>query len=109
MGDLTPGAIEHFYPVLQVVALSVVVVVAIIGTTWGGFRWLRGQMGEVVSEAFLKWSAVYDQKIEDLRRKADDLNRRDEERAQSVQRLHIRVDDAWVELNRKINRDEVPR
>lgn len=102
MSDLTPGAIEHLFPVLQVVGLAAVIITAIIGTTWAGFKWLRGQMGEVVSEAFTKWSAVYDQKLEDLRR-------RDEERAISIRTLHGRMDEAWVELNRKANRDEVPR
>jgi hypothetical protein len=102
MSDLTPGAVEHLYPVAQVIVAVTVIVAAVVGTLWKGFRWLRSQMGEVVSEAFVKWSAVYDQKLEDLRR-------RDEERAQAVSRLHKRVDEAWVAMNHKADRNEVHR
>jgi len=102
MSEMTPGAIEHLFPVLEIVAAALVIVATIIAGLWKGFRWLRGQMGEVVSEAFMKWSAVYDQKVENLQR-------RDEERAQAITRLHIRVDEAWVALNQKVDREEASR
>ena len=102
MSEMTPGAIEHLFPVLEIVAAVLVIVVTIVAGLWKGFRWLRSQMGEVVSEAFLKWSAVYDQKI-------DNLQRRDEERAQSIRTLHGRVDEAWVALNQKVDRKDASR
>ena len=102
MSEMTPGAIEHLFPVLEIVAAVLVIVVTLVAGLWKGFRWLRSQMGEVVSEAFMKWSAVYDQKVENLQR-------RDEERAQAITRLHIRVDEAWVALNQKVDREEASR
>lgn len=50
MSDLSPDAVEHLYPVLAIVGSVVTFVFALIGTAWGGFRWLRGQVREVASE-----------------------------------------------------------
>jgi len=48
--NLGPDAVAHLWPVLQIVAAIVGLLVTFIGGLWAGFRWLRGQIRETASE-----------------------------------------------------------
>lgn len=47
MSDLDPLSAEHLYPVLKIMAAVVGVFLGMIGISWGGFVWLRGQIREI--------------------------------------------------------------
>lgn len=50
MTSLSPDAVAHLWPVLQLLGLAVGLLSALVGGLWVGFRWLRGQMREVGAE-----------------------------------------------------------
>lgn len=50
MTDLPSDAVEVLYPVLTILGAVVAFVLALIGTAWGGFRWLRSQIKETAHD-----------------------------------------------------------
>ena len=44
MPDLSPAAVEHLWPVLQIVGAMVFVLASFVIGLWRGFRWLQGQI-----------------------------------------------------------------
>ena len=50
MTSLSPDAVAILWPAIQILALAVGLVSALVGGLWIGFRWLRSQMKEVGQE-----------------------------------------------------------
>lgn len=100
MGGLSGGAVEHLIPVVEIVAALFVALVAIVGTLWGGFRWLRGVIAEEFKALVLEWTAANDRRHAEHDRAIEDLRERDNERAEAVKRLHGRVDAVWERVPR---------
>lgn len=50
MTDLSPEAVAHLWPVLQIVVVVIAVLGGFAGSLWVGFRWLRGQIRETAAE-----------------------------------------------------------
>jgi DNA-binding GntR family transcriptional regulator len=115
LNNLSGDAVQHLVPVMEIVGLMVIILLAVIGGLWKGFRWLDGRMDDKFveqtrSEAFEKvithvveraaagWADVNNRLHNEHSQRLSGLERRDEERAQSISRLHGRVDEAWVKL-----------
>lgn len=115
MNGLTGEAAQHLVPVMEIIGLMVMILLAVVGGLWKGFRWLDSRMDEKFlqqtrSEAFEKvisnvveraatgWADVNNRLHNEHSQRLSAMERRDEERAQSITRLHARVDDAWVKL-----------
>ena len=109
MGNLSPEAVQHAIPFAQLLVAVVVVLVALIGGLWRGFKWLDGRMdarigswseskgfraavAEIVSQASSGWNDLYNRQLEDVRRSVNEMRERDAERADSVKRAHQRID-----------------
>lgn len=115
MSSLSSGAVEHLVPVVEIIIGAVVVLSVIIGGLWKGFVWLDGRMDakftqqtksdefekvitKVVERAAAGWADVNNRLHNEHSTRISGLERRDEERAQAISRLHGRVDEAWVKL-----------
>jgi hypothetical protein len=125
VSDLSPGAVEHLVPVVEIVVLLGGAVVAVIVTGYAGFRWLRGQIkesfqsfttgpdfrrvvSEIITEATAGWNDINNRLHEEhrrsfteLRKRDDELAKRDDERAEAIKRLHGRVDSVWERVGQK--------
>lgn len=115
MNGLSTGAVEHLVPVVEIIVGVVIVLAALIGGLWKGFIWLDGRMDQkfkdqtrsedfervvtkVVEKAAAGWADVNNRLHNEHTGRINSLERRDEERASAIQRLHGRVDEAWVKL-----------
>lgn len=115
MGGLSPSAVEHAVPVVQIVVGLVVGTFAVIGAVWGGFVWLRARIveefhgltksdafkkvvGEIIVEATHGWNDINNRQHEEHRRALAELRKRDDERADAIKRLHARVDSIWERM-----------
>ena len=92
MGDLSPGAVEHAYPVMQVLLLFLAGLMTIIGGFWGGFRWLRTVINDEFTKLISAFLAANDRRHEAHDRAIEEMRERDNERADAIKRLHGRVD-----------------
>jgi len=92
--DLSPGAIEHAYPVAQVILLFLGGIVTIVGGFWAGFRWLQG----VINKEFVTLIAAFqdssDRRHETHERDIKELKQVAQETKSAIKRLHDRVDNA---------------
>lgn len=92
--DLSPGAIEHAYPVAQVILLFLGGIVTIVGGFWAGFRWLQG----VINKEFVTLIAAFqdssDRRHERHDRDIAELKQVVQETKSAIKRLHERVDNA---------------
>jgi len=68
VSDLSPDAVAHLWPVLQIVAAVVGLLVTFVGGLWAGFRWLRGQIRETASELVSPVAAKAEQARLDIAR-----------------------------------------
>ena len=50
MSELPAEAVEVLYPVLTILGAVGAFILALLGTAWGGFRWLRSQVKEMAHE-----------------------------------------------------------
>jgi hypothetical protein len=117
MEGLSDGAVGHTLWVLEILGLVVVVLAALIGGLVKGFRWLDTRIGErisswsesksfkaavaeIVGQAFAATADLNNRMHEEHRRNFTTLLKRDEERMESVKRLHGRVDSLWERVGK---------
>lgn len=98
MGGLTSGAVEHLVPVVEIIALTVGALVALIVGFWRGFRWLDEQMTGRFKVLISEFTQANDRRHELHDRAITDLRDRDNERAEAIKRLHGRVDSVWERI-----------
>jgi DNA-binding GntR family transcriptional regulator len=118
MNSLSPGAVENFMPVAQVIGFLVLILLAVAGGLWRGFVWLdtriatriagwadskdfKAAVADIVSQAFAATSDLNNRQHEEHRRGIAELRKRDDERADAVKRLHGRVDSVWERVGTK--------
>lgn len=68
MNDLSPDAVAHLWPVLQIVIVVVTLLGGFAGSLWIGFRWLRGQIRETAAELVSPVAAKAEQNKIDIAR-----------------------------------------
>ena len=83
-------------PVAWVLGLAVVIVGAIVTATWRLLRWQEARIKAIVTDAAQGWTAAFQAAISEHDRRIATLEARDEERSESIRRLHTRVDEAVV-------------
>ena len=98
MGGLSSGAVEHLVPVVEIIALTVGALVALVIGFWRGFRWLDEQMTGRFKTLISEFTAANDRRHELHDRAIADLRARDEERAEAIKRVHGRVDSLWERI-----------
>ena len=84
MQELSPDAVAHLWPVLQIVALVVGIMATFVGGLWAGFRWLRSQIKETAAELVSPVAAKAEQ------------NRVDIARVEAIANAAHRRIDAWT-------------
>lgn len=75
MSDLSQDAVNHLWPVLQILGLALGMVFALIGGLWAGFRWLRNQIKETAAdllEPIVERLALVERSAEAAHRRIDE-------------------------------------
>jgi hypothetical protein len=72
VNDLPPSAIEHLFPFIVLITVSIIGLVALVTGMWAGFRWLKTQIRETAQEIVSPFS----ERLARVEDKADAAHRR---------------------------------
>jgi hypothetical protein len=110
MGGLSPGAVEHFMPVAQVIGAIVIILLAVVGGLWRGFVWLDQRIASRIAgwAESKPFAAAVSQIVNEAFAATNDLNNRMHEEhrrnftetREAVKRLHGRVDHLFEKVGK---------
>jgi DNA-binding GntR family transcriptional regulator len=92
MSSLSGSALEHLVPFVEILALAVAAIAALVVGFWKGFRWLDTQITDRFAALISEWTEANDRRHDEHARAISDLRERDSERASAIKRTHERID-----------------